>query len=122
MPTFTGFWEAHGPAVETELATTISYWPIGRILAALRVRLEAAQPGTHIRVDLITWGEDMGEERPPREETEDEAFPALDVHELKLTDDELDALWRQFVTDGSNIDPIVRLRLIGKVQKLVDGD
>lgn len=115
MPTFTGFWEAHGPDVETELATTISYWPIGRILAALKRRLEAAQPGTHIRIDLITWDEGMGEERPPRED-------ALAVHELKLTDDELGVLWRQFVTDGSGSDPLVRLRLVDKIQKLVDDD
>lgn len=106
MPTFTGFWEASGPEIETEVATTISYWPIPRLLDALRARLESARPGTHIVVDLISW---------------DGAEDPVDPHKvLLLNEDELDALWRQFATTGEGIDPGVRLRLIEKIQTLVE--
>lgn len=52
---FTGFWEATGPAIETEMSASISYIDTDDLLERLRVRLEAVPPGTHVRIDLIAW-------------------------------------------------------------------
>jgi hypothetical protein len=52
---FTGFWEATGPGIEDDVATTISYWSVERLLARLRERLEAVPPGTIMRIELIAW-------------------------------------------------------------------
>jgi len=52
---FTGFWEATGPGHMEEVATTISHWPIEKLLERLRERLETVPPGTLVRVELIAW-------------------------------------------------------------------
>lgn len=52
---FTGFWEATGPGLEDEVATTISYIEVEDLIERLRLRLESVPPGTHVRVDLIAW-------------------------------------------------------------------
>jgi hypothetical protein len=57
MAKFTGFWEVSGPGVEPEVATTISYVPVDELLERLRARREQLKPGTHIRIDLISWDE-----------------------------------------------------------------
>jgi hypothetical protein len=51
---FTGFWEARGPDVD-EVATTVRYESADELLERIRLRLEAAPPGAHIRIDLIAW-------------------------------------------------------------------
>jgi hypothetical protein len=50
---FTGFWETAGG--EGEVATTVGPIPTEDLLERLRVRLEAAEPGAIIRIDLIAW-------------------------------------------------------------------
>lgn len=55
LPSFTGFLEIRGPDVETTVSTTIRYLSIDETLDRLRARLEAVPPGTHVRVDLISW-------------------------------------------------------------------
>ena len=54
VPTFTGFWEMTGPDVD-EVSCTISYLPADELLERIRVRLEAAPPGVHVRIDLVSW-------------------------------------------------------------------
>lgn len=101
---FTGFWEAHGPDIETEMATTVSYVPAPELLRRLRARLETVERGTHLRVDLIAWD---GPEDP------------VDPHKtLMLSDEEIDALWTMLVTvsEGS----LVKLRVLDKIQTLVE--
>jgi hypothetical protein len=55
---FTGFWEATGPDIEDEVATTINYVEIEDLIERLRKRLESVPPGTHVTVDLIAWSDD----------------------------------------------------------------
>jgi hypothetical protein len=54
---FTGFWEERRPDETPILVTTVGDVPVDELLERLRVRLLEAPPGTHIRVDLISWGE-----------------------------------------------------------------
>lgn len=54
---FTGFWESNDES-EVDVSTTIREVEADELLERLRVRLEAAEPGTHIRIDLIAWDGD----------------------------------------------------------------
>jgi hypothetical protein len=53
---FTGFWETNG--ADAQVSTTIKYLEAGELLERLRVRLAEVEPGTHIRIDLIAWGDE----------------------------------------------------------------
>jgi hypothetical protein len=55
---FTGFWEASGRDVETELAASIKYETVDVLLERLRARLVSVPPGTRVRIDLIAWDGD----------------------------------------------------------------
>jgi hypothetical protein len=57
MRMFTGFWEAEIPNGEAEVATSIKYLTTEQLLERLRVRMDAAEPGTRIRIDVIAWDE-----------------------------------------------------------------
>jgi hypothetical protein len=54
-PAFTGFVEIRGPYVEEQVSTTIRYLSLDEMLDRLRRKLAAVPPGTHVRVDLISW-------------------------------------------------------------------
>lgn len=56
MITFTGFWEAKGADTD-EMSATITHLDTDELLARLKARMEACQPGTRIRIDLIAWDE-----------------------------------------------------------------
>lgn len=114
---FTGFYEATARGedgqLEREVLTTISYWPVERILGRLEARLASVERGTLVRVDLIAWdGEE--DETAPRELIDSE--PLM----LGLDKREINALWALLVTDGSGVDPLDRLAVIEKVQTVVE--
>jgi hypothetical protein len=54
---FTGFWEAR-TGEEREVATSIKYLTTDQLLERLRDRMNSAEPGTHIRIDVVAWGEE----------------------------------------------------------------
>jgi hypothetical protein len=58
MRMFTGFWEARPPSGDEEVATSVKYLTTDQLLDRLRERMNAAEPGTHIRVDVIAWGDE----------------------------------------------------------------
>jgi hypothetical protein len=58
MRMFTGFFEARPPHGPEEVSTSVKYLTTDQLLERLRERMESAEPGTHIRIDVIAWGEE----------------------------------------------------------------